>query len=81
MNWVILMSLRFKKIKKSESVGNNDRNINLINLMYDVTPPDLISCVVTDMGMLPCTSVPVVLRVKNRENLHLMQISNRNVRE
>jgi translation initiation factor eIF-2B subunit delta len=73
--------LKVQKIKKSDCVGDNDRNINLINLMYDVTPPDLISCVVTDMGMLPCTSVPVVLRVKNRENLHLMQTSNKNVRE
>ena len=51
----------------------NDTNTNtsdmltLLNLTYDVTPPDLISCVVTDMGMLPCTSVPVVLRLKNRD--------------
>lgn len=43
-------------------------NLSILNLTYDVTPPDLISCVVTDMGMLPCTSVPVVLRVKNRDN-------------
>ena len=43
-------------------------NVSILNLTYDVTPPDLISCVVTDMGMLPCTSVPVVLRIKNRDN-------------
>lgn len=46
----------------------SEPNINLVNLVYDVTPPDLISCVVTEMGMLPCTSVPVVLRLKNRDN-------------
>ena len=67
-------------------------NLTILNLTYDVTPPDLISCVVTDMGkhlmyiciyiykkcliksntkgMLPCTSVPVVLRLKNRDNLN-----------
>ena len=44
-------------------------NLTILNLSYDVTPPDLISCVVTDMGMLPCTSVPVVLRLKNRDVL------------
>lgn len=44
-------------------------NINILNLVYDVTPPDLISCVVTDIGMLPCTSVPVVLRLKQNQLL------------
>jgi translation initiation factor eIF-2B subunit delta len=54
--------------------NNGNHNVTLLNLIYDVTPPDFISCVVTDMGMLPCTSVPVVLRLKNRDNL---LISNR----
>ena len=44
-------------------------NVNILSLTYDITPPDFINCVVTDMGMLPCTSVPVVLRLKNRDNL------------
>ena len=44
---------------------SQNENLTLLNLTYDVTPPDMISCVVTDMGMLPCTSVPVVLRLKN----------------
>lgn len=47
--------------------SNNNNNVTLLNLIYDVTPPDLITCVVTDMGFLPCTSVPVVLRLKNRD--------------
>lgn len=42
-------------------------NLNLLNLTYDVCSPEFINCVVTDMGMLPCTSVPVVLRLKNRD--------------
>jgi translation initiation factor eIF-2B subunit delta len=42
-----------------------NENLTMLNLTYDVTPPEMISCVVTDMGMLPCTSVPVVLRLKN----------------
>ncbi|KAL0269214.1 UNVERIFIED_CONTAM: hypothetical protein PYX00_007021 [Menopon gallinae] len=35
-----------------------------LNLTYDVTPPDLVSAVVTEIAVLPCTSVPVILRVK-----------------
>lgn len=49
--------------------------------MYDVTPPTFIDMVITDIGMIPCTSgeslsilcasyvviVPVVLRVKDQE--------------
>jgi len=45
-------------------------SINLLNLTYDITAPSFISCVITDMGMLPCTSVPVVLRLKNRDYLN-----------
>lgn len=39
--------------------------LGLLNLVYDVTPPDFVDLVITDLGMIPCTSVPVVLRVKN----------------
>ncbi|KAJ8372177.1 hypothetical protein AAFF_G00293940 [Aldrovandia affinis] len=41
------------------------RSLGLLNLVYDVTPPDFVDLVITDLGMIPCTSVPVVLRVKN----------------
>ncbi|XP_063770990.1 translation initiation factor eIF2B subunit delta [Pseudophryne corroboree] len=46
-----------------------NQNLRLLNLVYDVTPPDLVDLVITDlgMGMIPCTSVPVVLRVKSGE--------------
>uniref|UniRef100_H3DFZ4 Translation initiation factor eIF2B subunit delta n=2 Tax=Tetraodon nigroviridis TaxID=99883 RepID=H3DFZ4_TETNG len=39
--------------------------LGLLNLVYDVTPPDFVDIVITELGMIPCTSVPVVLRVKN----------------
>ncbi|XP_062429372.1 translation initiation factor eIF-2B subunit delta isoform X2 [Rhea pennata] len=42
-----------------------NKSLRLLNLVYDVTPPDLVDMVITDLGMIPCTSVPVVLRVKN----------------
>ena len=37
-------------------------SLKLLNLMYDVTPAEYISMVITEIGMIPCTSVPVVLR-------------------
>ncbi|BFZ11099.1 hypothetical protein BsWGS_14138 [Bradybaena similaris] len=39
-----------------------DIGLGLLNLMYDVTGSEYITAVVTEFGMLPCTSVPVVLR-------------------
>lgn len=54
-------------LARDEITSEQYNNITFLNLTYDVCPPDLISCVVTDMGMLPCTSVPVVLRLKNRD--------------
>uniref|UniRef100_A0A803SSQ8 Translation initiation factor eIF2B subunit delta n=1 Tax=Anolis carolinensis TaxID=28377 RepID=A0A803SSQ8_ANOCA len=41
--------------------------LHLLNLVYDVTPLELVDLVITDLGVIPCTSVPVVLRVKNVE--------------
>ena len=38
-------------------------SLALLNLVYDVTSPDLITMVITEMGHIPCTSVPVVLRL------------------
>ena len=55
------------------SESKDYESLAILNLKYDVTSPDLISCVVTDMGMLPCTSVPVVLRLKNRDNKLLIK--------
>ncbi|CAF0712627.1 unnamed protein product [Brachionus calyciflorus] len=60
-------------LARDEIASELNENITLLNLTYDVCTPDLISCVVTDMGMLPCTSVPVVLRLKNRD---LVRFSN-----
>ncbi|KAM3602566.1 uncharacterized protein V6R79_006358 [Siganus canaliculatus] len=42
-----------------------EETLGLLNLVYDVTPPDFVDLVITELGMIPCTSVPVVLRVKN----------------
>lgn len=40
-------------------------NLKLLNLMYDLTPIEFISVVITEVGMIPPTSVPVILREQN----------------
>ncbi|KYQ99844.1 eIF2B GDP-GTP exchange factor [Tieghemostelium lacteum] len=41
---------------------NDFSNLKLLNLMYDVTPVELIHMVITEYGMVPPTSIPVILR-------------------
>ncbi|XP_015883076.3 uncharacterized protein LOC107418895 [Ziziphus jujuba] len=43
-------------------------NLQLLNLMYDATPADYISMIVTDYGMIPPTSVPVIVREYRRDH-------------
>lgn len=45
----------------------NNRYLTPLGLRYDVTTSDLITAVVTEIAILPCTSVPVVLRVRPNE--------------
>ncbi|KAL6453144.1 GCD2 Translation initiation factor eIF-2B subunit delta [Candida maltosa Xu316] len=37
-------------------------NLSIINIMYDLTPPEYINKVITELGALPPSSVPVILR-------------------
>ncbi|KAK6205618.1 uncharacterized protein RJT21DRAFT_17401 [Scheffersomyces amazonensis] len=37
-------------------------NLNILNIMYDLTPPEYIKKVITELGSLPPSSVPVILR-------------------
>ncbi|KAK3440409.1 hypothetical protein EUGRSUZ_B00690 [Eucalyptus grandis] len=47
----------------------NRENLQLLNLMYDATPSEYVSMIVTDYGMIPPTSVPVIVREYRREQL------------
>ncbi|KAL7318813.1 hypothetical protein PS15m_002012 [Mucor circinelloides] len=40
-------------------------SLSILNLMYDVTPSKYISAVVTEIGIIPCTSAPVIWREYN----------------
>lgn len=44
-------------------------SLAVLNLVYDVTSPDHVAMVITERGNLPCTSVPVVLRVSKDEEI------------
>lgn len=37
-------------------------SLNILNIMYDLTPPEYIDKVITELGSLPPSSVPVILR-------------------
>jgi translation initiation factor eIF-2B subunit delta len=51
--------------KKALGVLANWRDMNdlkVLNLMYDVTPSEFVTMVITEVGLIPCSSIPVVLR-------------------
>lgn len=64
-------------ILKSGTLENKNKNpladwasipsLTPLNLYYDITPPELVTAVVTEVAILPCTSVPVILRIKPSE--------------
>lgn len=41
--------------------------LRILNLTYDLTPAEFVSMVITEVGMIPPTSVPVVLREYHKE--------------
>lgn len=60
-----------QKKKVEEPVQDNEHplknwkttpNVNILNIMYDLCPPEYIKKVVTEFGVLPPSSVPVILR-------------------
>ncbi|CAL9732416.1 translation initiation factor eIF-2B subunit delta [Monosporozyma unispora] len=40
----------------------NLQSLNIVNILYDLTPPEYIKKVITEFGSLPPSSVPVILR-------------------
>lgn len=43
-------------------------SLTLLNLSYDVTPANLVDAIISEISVIPGTSVPVVLRLKNLEH-------------
>lgn len=46
------------------------KSLHLLNLVYDVTPSELVTVVITELGAIPCSSIPVVLRVQQEPYNH-----------
>ncbi|XP_008662208.1 translation initiation factor eIF-2B subunit delta isoform X2 [Zea mays] len=62
------------RVPRDESLSNlknwaENENLHLLNLKYDITPSDYVSMLITDYGMLPPTSVPVIVREYRREHV------------
>ncbi|GLE02786.1 hypothetical protein PINS_up011641 [Pythium insidiosum] len=43
--------------------------LKLLNLVYDVTPIEYVSMIVTELGMIPPTSVPAILREYSKDGI------------
>lgn len=47
----------------SSNVSEKKRkNIKILNLLFDVTPPDYVCMIVTEKGIIPCSAVSAVIR-------------------
>lgn len=65
-----------KKQKEQESTEQDDdlsnwnelQSLNILNILYDLTPPEYIQKIITEFGALPASSVPVVLREYKNTN-------------
>jgi translation initiation factor eIF-2B subunit delta len=58
-----------KRNEEDELAGWKDQpNLKLLSLMYDLTPSDFVTGIVTEVGILPPTSVAVLLREMSPES-------------
>lgn len=65
-----IMSSKDKWTKEGEEKESSMdcQNLRLLNLLYDLTPSEFVSGIVTEMGILPPTSVAVLLREMNPQD-------------
>jgi len=54
---------------KVENVVENSASYNKLNMLYDITPSNYINMVVCEHGYIPPTSVPVVIREFEKEEV------------
>lgn len=53
--------------------GNEPENLKRLHLMYDLTPASFVSGIVTELGIVPPTSVAVLLREMNPHDIKTSQ--------
>lgn len=61
---VVLNELDNPEALSAPEGQKNHEDLVKLNLMYDVTPSKYVNGVITESGIIPVTSVPVVLRGK-----------------
>jgi translation initiation factor eIF-2B subunit delta len=61
---VQLDSVTFNELAnpKQLAVGDSGEDLNLLNILYDLTSQSMIKKVITEVGSLPASSVPVIMR-------------------
>ena len=65
-----MLEVRNRADVNKEIAGmQKDDKLALLNLVYDVMPMAFITLIVTEFGLIPPTSVPVILREKRDEEL------------
>ncbi|TID29006.1 hypothetical protein CANINC_002154 [Pichia inconspicua] len=68
-----------KKVEEEKRLNKTDdeydlsnwkqyKNLNILNILYDLTPPEYIQKIITEFGALPPSSVPVILREYKNTN-------------
>lgn len=64
-----------EKVPSAAAVGlegwSDINNLQLLNIMYDVTPAQYIDMVITEYGSLPPSSVPVVHRISTERDVRI----------
>lgn len=48
--------------KTESKIAKKSQHLKVLNYFYDITPSSLISLVITEKGLLPCSSVSAVIR-------------------
>lgn len=59
-------------LSASLTASSEKGTLPVLNLVYDVMPIDFITLIVTEFGLIPPTSVPVILREKRDDEALLM---------
>ena len=54
-------------IANGDPFTNSLNTLKILNLLYDLTPAKFVSIVITEVGLIPPTSVPVVIREYRKE--------------
>eukprot|EP00536_Pseudo-nitzschia_multiseries_P005057 jgi/Psemu1/323720/estExt_fgenesh1_pg.C_910017 len=66
-NDLLLLAANSNK-ENSTSKSSRQANLKAANLLYDVTPDTFVSGIITELGIIPPTSVAVLLREMNMAN-------------